>query len=41
LTEEILEQTHRYLAERGILLREGTMVDVTIINVPSSKKIKK
>jgi len=38
LTEEIFEQTNRYLTERGLLLREGTIVDATIINAPSSTK---
>jgi IS5 family transposase len=38
LTKEIFENTKRYLMERGLLLREGTIVDVTIINAPSSTK---
>ena len=38
LTKQIFEQTRRYLAEKGLLLREGTIVDATIINAPSSTK---
>jgi transposase, IS5 family len=38
LTEAIFEKTNRYLTERGVLLREGTIVDATIINAPSSTK---
>jgi IS5 family transposase len=38
LTETLFEQTNRYLTERGLLLREGTIVDATIINAPSSTK---
>ncbi len=34
LTERILAQ----LAEKGLMLREGTIVDATIITVPSSTK---
>jgi IS5 family transposase len=38
LTREIFEKTKSYLAEKGLLLREGTIVDATIINAPSSTK---
>ena len=38
LTKKIFEKTQRYLTERGLLLREGTIVDATIINAPSSTK---
>ena len=38
LTKEIFEKTGRYLTEKGLLLREGTIVDATIINAPSSTK---
>ena len=36
----ILEQINAHLSECGLLLREGTMVDATIINAPSSTKNK-
>jgi IS5 family transposase len=38
LTEKVFEKTQRYLADKGLLLREGTIVDATIINAPSSTK---
>jgi IS5 family transposase len=38
LTEQIFEKTKGYLADKGLLLREGTIVDATIINAPSSTK---
>jgi IS5 family transposase len=38
LTKKIFEKTKRYLAAKGLLLREGTIVDATIINAPSSTK---
>jgi len=38
LTKKIFEQTQRYLTEKGLMLREGTIVDATIINAPSSTK---
>jgi transposase, IS5 family len=38
LTKKIFEKTKRYLTEKGLLLREGTIVDATIINAPSSTK---
>ena len=38
LTKEIFEKTKQYLSEKGLILREGTIVDATIINAPSSTK---
>jgi IS5 family transposase len=38
LTEKIFEKTQHYLSDKGLLLREGTIVDATIINAPSSTK---
>jgi IS5 family transposase len=38
LTKKIFEKTQKYLTEKGLLLREGTIVDATIINAPSSTK---
>jgi IS5 family transposase len=38
LTKKIFDQTKHYLTEKGLLLREGTIVDATIINAPSSTK---
>jgi IS5 family transposase len=38
LTKKIFEKTQHYLSEKGLLLREGTIVDATIINAPSSTK---
>ena len=38
VTERIFEKTKHYLAGKGLLLREGTIVDATIINAPSSTK---
>ena len=38
LTKQIFDKTRRYLSEKGLLLREGTIVDATIINAPSSTK---
>ena len=40
LTKKIFEKTQHYLSEKGLLLREGTIVDATIINAPSSTKNK-
>lgn len=37
-TKKIFEEGKRYMAEKGLLLREGTIVDATIINAPSSTK---
>jgi IS5 family transposase len=38
LTEQIFEETKQYLKEKGLFLREGTIVDATIIDAPSSTK---
>jgi transposase, IS5 family len=38
LTRQIFEKTKRYLSEKGLILREGTIVDATMINAPSSTK---
>jgi len=38
LTEKIFEKTKQYLSGKGLMLREGTIVDATIINAPSSTK---
>ncbi len=38
LTKKIFEKTKQYLSDKGLLLREGTIVDATIISAPSSTK---
>jgi hypothetical protein len=38
LTEKVFKMTKRYLTDKGLLLREGTIVDATIINAPPSTK---
>lgn len=38
LTERIFERTTGYLSEKGLLVREGTIVDATILNAPPSTK---
>lgn len=38
LTQKLFEKTRQYLTDKGLLLREGTIVDATIINAPSSTK---
>ena len=38
LTKHIFEKIKKYLTEKGLLLREGTIVDATIISAPSSTK---
>jgi len=38
LTEKIFEKTKKYLSDKGLMLREGTIVDATIIDAPSSTK---
>lgn len=38
LTKAIFETVNAHLGERGLLMREGTMVDATIIAAPSSTK---
>jgi len=40
LTAQLFEGINGHLAERGLLLREGTMVDATIIAAPPSTKNK-
>jgi len=40
LTAKLFEGINAHLAERGLLLREGTMVDATIIAAPPSTKNK-
>lgn len=41
LTERVFSAINTHLAERGLLLREGTVVDATIIAAPSSTKNQK
>lgn len=38
LTEKIFDRTRQYLSDKGMLLREGTIVDATIIHAPPSTK---
>jgi IS5 family transposase len=38
LTQKLFNKTKRYLTEKGLLLREGTIVDATIITASSSTK---
>jgi transposase, IS5 family len=38
LTKRIFERVKQYLAGKGLFLQEGTIVDATIINAPSSTK---
>ena len=38
LTMALFEKTRNYLSDKGLLLKEGTIVDATIINAPSSTK---
>lgn len=38
LTERIFNAINKHLAEQGLLLREGTVVDATIISAPSSTR---
>lgn len=40
LTRRILEEVNLHLTQRGLLMREGTLVDATIIAAPSSTKNK-
>lgn len=40
LTEAIFAEVNAYLAENGLTLRSGTLVDATIIDAPSSTKNK-
>ena len=41
LTVAILEEVNAHLSERRLLLREGTIVDATIIAAPSSTKTRR
>ncbi len=38
LTEKLFAQTRRYLIDKGLMVKEGTIVDATILNAPSSTK---
>ena len=38
LTEVLFERTGQYLSERGLIVREGTIVDATILAAPTSTK---
>jgi len=40
LTRAVFDEINAYLREKGILLREGTLVDATLIDAPSSTKNK-
>ena len=40
LSEAIFAEVNEYLAEKGVTLRSGTLVDATIIDAPSSTKNK-
>ena len=40
LSEAIFAEVNAYLADKGITLRSGTLVDATIIDAPSSTKNK-
>ncbi len=40
LASQILEVINGYLGERGLLLRQGSIVDATVIHAPSSTKNK-
>ena len=41
LTKAIFGQINRHLSERQLLMRQGTIIDATIIGAPSSTKTKK
>ena len=38
LTEALFQRTAQYLSARGMLVREGTLVDATIVHAPTSTK---
>jgi len=38
IAEQILERVNQSLSEKGVMLKEGTILDATIINAPSSTK---
>ena len=41
IAEQIFESVNQSLTEKGVMLKEGTILDATIINAPSSTKNKK
>jgi IS5 family transposase len=41
IAEQILEGVNQMLSEKGVMLREGTILDATIIAAPSSTKNKR
>ena len=41
IAEQILETVNQSLREKGVMLKEGTILDATIINAPSSTKNKR
>jgi IS5 family transposase len=41
IAEQIFENVNQSLTEKGVMLKEGTILDATIINAPSSTKNKK
>ncbi|OXC75315.1 Mobile element protein [Caballeronia sordidicola] len=38
LTAVLLEEINAHLCERGLMMREATMVDATLIDAPTSTK---
>ena len=36
IAEQILESVNQVLTDKGVMLKEGTILDATIINAPSS-----
>ena len=38
ITEKLFQQVESYLSDKGLMLNEGTIVDASIINAPSSTK---
>lgn len=38
MAERLLAEVNTLLTQRGLLLRQGTIVDATLINAPSSTK---
>lgn len=41
IAKQILKSVNQSLSEKGVMLKEGTILDATIINAPSSTKNKK
>ena len=37
-TQELFSEVQRYLQEKGLVIREGTIVDATLIDAPTSRK---